>query len=141
MAHPQAEAAAKWWADQLRNETPHQAGEPALSAMINKVTMMSTNPVEDNQAARFEAKLTELIQQSIDEREANGGWYPGYTQAVFLATDYHPDDRLAAAAHAGLIPHLRLPMKTLMRIEKDVVMVMPGHAAEWVTVWPVASDG
>lgn len=128
--HPAVRAAAKWWADQLRDQQPSTAGDFMIDAMMAWAGK-SEPKVDDEQADRFEGALRVQVSglfanKPLDKR------YP-----EILDVDYDPDRHLRSALLSaglgrGLCP---LPIKTLMWITPDEVRVRRGYGAAEQVVW------
>jgi hypothetical protein len=127
----ESKAAAKWWADQLRDGVQHiDAGtDPAVltarviaKAVSAAITDISIDTFEKNLARRIEAME------------------PGFV-GKRLSVDYDPDRVLAAAARsAGLGPETPFPWKTSMTITPGKVEAGGPHTGSLLTVFPKAVD-
>lgn len=97
-----AKAAAKWWADKLRQSPEHDNGDAVANA-IAKAYFSSPDPLPEERISAFQDALENLI---IADR-------PEWVDA-----DYHPDEILESAAlQAGIKLGNRLPIKSITYIE------------------------
>ena len=134
MNYPQVEAAVGWWCDRLRAPVHHQLADPALTLVMTKVAAVTDAPTPE-QVATFARVLTEKVTGFIALQEAHGGWRDGYLGAIFLSVDYHLDSRIGSAADEAGIPHIRLPLKTIMKVQRSSVKVLHGYVSTEETLW------
>ena len=137
------QAAAKWWADQLRAPALHRSGvnkPEGYSGDIWYDVMANAEsadmpPLDEAQIAAFEAALIERLPAFCVEnnwRPADPGWGNRY-----LGVDYHPSGILKAAAEAvGLSLTGRLPSKSAMWIDPGEVRVARGYGQPPVSIYP-----
>jgi hypothetical protein len=125
----EARTAAKWWADQLRDQPQHDNGD-ALGSAFAGLVAARLPPLTYEQIAAFEQHLCAgllvlLKADTWDETDPGRG---GYFRTV--AVDYDPDPLLTGAARqAGFKADLRLPIKTVMWINPGEVSVACGYGA------------
>lgn len=125
-----ARAAAKWWADQLRQSPIHNNGEGEQSIFLTYAASLLYQPLDTDAIQTFEDRLTEHIARRIERNEH-----------VMLSTDYDPDYELRqVAAAAGVDLGMRLPVKTLMSIYRGVAKVSAGYHAPTVQIYPAESE-
>lgn len=119
-----ADLAAGWWADQLRQKPAFDNGVPLHGAMFGMVADLK-EPLEDKAIDAFRRFLSERI--CVHEP-----WS--------IDVDYEPDRTLQHAAEAaGIDLSYRLPVKTYMMEEKGVLKVSQGYRAPYKEVEPSAS--
>jgi hypothetical protein len=135
---PEVKIAAKWWADQLRQQPKHDAGDATINAM--HVWAMSVHKVSfsEEQITAFENALADAIQTHISNtnKQSTTTWY-----GLFVDVDYHPDALLDFAARkAGIDIYMRLPIKTTMSIDPGCVKVAAGYRAQFQVIYPVQNS-
>lgn len=121
---PQAMAAARWWADALRD--PKQDNGDGMFNVL--LSLVRSEPPSDEQLDVFTAHLA----RAIDRRMVDTPWM------VIIGVDYGPDPILAAAADAAGIRRsgYAFPVKTCMWIKPGVgVTVSCGYRAPDESVW------
>lgn len=113
------QAAARWWADQLRTVTKQDNGVPLHGVLATMAGKLPAAEVVD----RFEKHLLESLNSST---------------VRILATDYGPVGLLADVAETvGVRPTCGpFPMKTVMWIEQGTVIVRHGYGAECKQIFP-----
>lgn len=145
--HPEARAAARWWADLLRAEPKHENGEVDQSVMLTLLAKYTPQPNEE-QVAVFEKALTSLIDNEIRELQLADDWPdenipgssgPPYQGVVFVENDYSPGYLLAEAIREARIDARRVPVKTQMHIKPGSVAASLSYLGEWRTVWSAES--
>ena len=127
-----AEAAAKWWADQISGNVTFDNGDDSLTgSMCSAMASKLVKPVTEEQKNKFIEILTERI---VTE------------QRDILSVDYGPDMLLGESAEQAGISESNFPWKTVMWIvmEKDTgmakVIVRAGYRAEQKQIYPL-QDG
>lgn len=119
-------AAAKWWADLLREQVPpiHNVGtkDPDAALLGTRMTVYSakyTEPIPPEKIDEFEARLADAIEQWMAE-----------DNYVAFGTDYQPDKKFNEVIQAcGLDLDFVLPAKTMMFINKGQVKVRKGYGS------------
>lgn len=128
-----AEAAAAWWAEQIRSTTAETDGlhpglsrDQAMAALggigLRAMQLEAAPPVTDEMAAAFATELARRI--------ADG---PDGQQRVFV--DYAPVQVLRDAAEAAGVHTAHFPQKTRMTIHSDHVIAKAGYSEPWRLVW------
>lgn len=143
-----AYAAAKWWADRLRdgsgigNNGSNDLNSIAAGGMMELIR--SRHPPTEKNCASFEHELTRAIDTLINRddpecwRDTSG--FDDGGQCVVFRVDYHPDDILYGALiesgiHDSVARTSALPLKTNMRVSARRVLVAHGHANPWRELW------
>lgn len=129
MEHPQAEAAATWWADQLSAAPRQEMGDGTANIMLSILSDSSSTP-SDAKRHIFRSSLASKIRAEITHRLTLER-----LSVVTVYTDYGPTGVLAEAAREAGIPFLRFPVKTMMRIDPDSVTVSLGYAGKIQEIW------
>lgn len=141
----EVKAAARWWADCLRELPAHDVGDENLNIHL-LFASLSTGSVPPEKADRFEAALVEhlpafLRAHAWDEAVLKGEpCWGGYGR--ILCTDYGPQGLLAEVAAAVGITGamLRFPSKTVMWVNPGEVQVARGYRAPPVTIYPAPPE-
>jgi len=132
--YPEVACAAKWWADQLRGDPMHDAGDAMMNAMAawasGRISRLSEADI-----LRFEQELETVLQAYVIKK----GWHPdrpGWGNRD-VGTDYHPDGTLDQAAQAAGLGDLslQLPYKTMMWVNPGSVTVSRGYRAPVVEIF------
>jgi hypothetical protein len=123
-----ARAGAKWWADHLRSNTPHNNGELLQSAFSTHVrNKLCEGKVNAESIQKFEDVLADTLAQALDGDDLVYGC---------VGIDYHPDTRyFGPALAASDIPDLALPIKSSMWFQPTGVVAACGYAAPRKPVW------
>jgi hypothetical protein len=118
-----AQAAAKWWAEALRDPRFDNGDGNGLAGVMAMMAARAAPPITDDQIERFKETLIKAMQS------------PGFYGR--LAVDYDPDATLAAAAQSAGISARKtaFPWKTRMRITAHEVTVAAGYGAPYQVVW------
>ena len=130
----EAEVAARWWANKLRDRvTVEDAGLRPEAMKVFADLKEQMPPIAPESADRFEAALQQLIQSEFVETES---WKQGEFSS-FLRVDYWPDRMLSSALQtAGIQPSQSgLPAKTIMWVEPGSVSVKAGYSAQRMNVY------
>lgn len=131
---PEVAAAAKWWANQLRELPSFDNGSKDLGSQMAAFTMnmvrLSIPELPEEKIATFEQVLAEGMELVIESHSED--WRPGQPKwgcfRRHFGTDYQPDRVLEQAAlAAGIDLSFRAPIKTRMWINPGSVMVVCGH--------------
>lgn len=128
-----AEAAAAWWAEQVRATSPETDGlrpdqsqdeafRQIASVGLRGALLDSAPPVTDGVAHAFRSELADRISASEDS-------------LVRLFVDYGPAGPLRDAAEAAGLHTAHFPDKTRMTVRPDHVIAKGGYAAPWRLVW------
>ena len=136
----EAEVAAKWWTDLLRdNDVEHDNGEPMQSAFAQ--TIRDKDPRNDGflgeNLSRFEEVLAKKIQEKINSRKTWDYEKPQLGQTL-IKCDYHADSLLQESAEEvgmEISSMTTFPMKTTMWIDPGEVYVSAGYQSDPVTIW------
>ena len=111
--------AAKWWADQICGNKPHDNGDSGRSSVFAcMLADMGREPVSDEQRKVFEDELVVQINKLFEEWGENG---------ASIGCDYGPDLYLSNAADKAGINHLNFPFKTDMFFRNGVISVKEGY--------------
>jgi hypothetical protein len=127
-----ARAAAKWWADVLRNPgVPDNGDKPEAGGLTAMLAVLSQQPRAE--PAKYEAFQVALEARIAGSLEACG--------SCWLGVDYHPDALLQGAANdVGIRAGMGdWPWKTSMDVKPDRVRVAKGYQAEFKTIYPAES--
>lgn len=137
----EAQVAAEWWADILReNDVQHDNGDAMQSALAQTVRE-KTNPDEfdPEKVDEFEDLVAEKIQGLIEERLT---W--DYTEpemgSTYIRCDYHAHQVLAdSAEEAGIeiSSMTTFPIKTSVWVDPGCVKVSKGYQAEQEVIWEI----
>lgn len=119
----EAQIAARWWVDRLREGAKHDAGDAVINVFASFANQYIDQPAPE-QVDAFESALRAVVNAQFNPE------FPWVT----LATDYGPDSLLGQAADAAGINDRLLPIKTIMNIKPGSVMVSYGYGAEFVEV-------
>ncbi len=128
-----AEAAAAWWATQIRSTTAETDGlhaglsrDQAMTALggigLRSMQLDSAPPVTDEMAAAFAADLARRIAAEPDAR-------------VRVFVDYAPVQLLRDAAEAAGVHTAHFPQKTRMTIHPGHVIAKAGYSEPWRLIW------
>ena len=126
---PEAEAAAKWWADVLRGPPLKDNGD-LVQSMFGSLVAARAAPVSEEGIAAFEEALGARIEEVLD---ASDDW-------CMVDTDYGPGGVLSTALRrldeetANAIRPL-LPWKTIMVVKPGKVRVAKGYGAPEETIY------
>lgn len=136
--HKEAEVAARWWADQMRQPIVHRTGngDPIAEEndrAINWATSQIKRPTPE-QVNAFEVVLARRVEELIQKHIAEGHWSKSDPRLAsgfrVISTDYGPDPVLHdALVEAEIKSSLFLPMKTVMWYGPDGVSVACGYGA------------
>lgn len=137
----EANVAARWWADLLRNpeDVRHDVGDLEANAMTNWARENDSRNDEFDAALvdAFEDDLARRIQDEIEERRTWDYMQP-YVNNTVVKCDYHADPLLQAAAEeVGLeiSSMTTFPAKTTMWIDPGHVSVRSGYMGDVETLW------
>ena len=122
------EAAAKWWADILRNpslDSYIDAGESVSQIALNLAK--ECKPTE-RQINLFEKDLAEEIRKTVDDL---GEIYGDF----IIICDFEPSYFLQDVAIKYKIHSIGFPFKSIMRINKDLVIARQGHYGKKETIY------
>jgi len=143
-----AAAAAKWWADRLRDAAgvgDNGSRDPSslMAGGFIALIRAKSPPTEDN-CVRFERELTHAIATLI-ERHDQSCWpdLSGFDDGgpcVRLRVDYHPcpvlyGALLEAGVHESVADTAALPLKTNMRVSARRVLLAHGYGSPWHELW------
>jgi hypothetical protein len=119
-----AQVAAAWWADQL-NSVPKMDNGEAMHGIMAQMAASGKPPLSAAQVEEFRHQLENAINAAPVQR-------------VCISVDYGPDMTLRqAGASAGIDLDYRLPWKTTMWIENDVIKVSSGYRAPIEQLYPL----
>jgi hypothetical protein len=124
MNQEMANAAAKWWADKLRNGCHFDNGDSSETGAVSMLLglMLADTLAEKRtpeQVDAFEVALAQSIAQLDVWQECMG-----------FGVDYHPDRILSDAANAaGIVVDGALPWKTHMNFMDGKATVREGYGA------------
>jgi hypothetical protein len=141
MIKPEITAAARWWANQIRQGIPtHNNGDAFQSAMARIATSLVTDTPSREQIDTFESALIRGISEAPgfsgdDWRPEQPMW--GGARRI-LATDYDPEPLLEEALKAARISDLLLPIKTIMWVDPGSVKVSRGYGAASETIYALS---
>ena len=143
-----ARAAAKWWADRLRDgagigDNGALDANSIAAAGFTLLIRARHQPTEDN-CARFERELERAICLLVSTEDYR--CYrdcPGFDDGgscLVLSVDYHPCDVLhgaliEAGIHASVASTAALPLKTAMWVSARMVRVAHGYGAPQQEIW------
>jgi hypothetical protein len=118
----QSEQAARWWADFLRNDFRHDAGDFETTTWANYFADEVDQQISAEKADAFEHALCDLLQDV--ERPAS------------VSVDYDPGPLLRQASErAGIEARMyTFPIKTSMWIARHDIYVVPGAGARRQTL-------
>lgn len=134
MEHPQAEAAAAWWADQLSTAPRQEMGDTTINIMLSVLSDSGSTP-SDTERSIFRSVLADKVRAEITYRRTLGR-----RTVLTLYADYGPKGVLAEAARETGIPFRRFPVKTAMRVDPDSVTVSLGYAGKTQEIWRSSCD-
>lgn len=131
--NPEIRAAAKWWADTLRQPVHHDNGEVDQSAYATAAANEEPRPTP-HQADQFERLLARELQRRWDEGRTRS-W-----AMLKVSVDYHAPKFLCRCLTDAGFPDfndmLVFPIKTCMWIEKGRVRVSCGYGARSQVIFP-----
>lgn len=128
-----AEAAAAWWAEQVRATRPETDGlhpdqnrdeafRQLASVGLRGMLLDSAPPVTDEIAHAFRSELAGRIVTGDDG-------------PVRLFVDYGPAGPLRDAADAAGLHNVHFPGKTRMTVYPDHIIAKAGYSDSWRLVW------
>jgi len=130
ISNDQIKAAAKWWTDQLRQPGEWDNGDAMTSALAAFTINKCRKPKTDEELARYEKELEEVLTESAASQH---GW-------MWINVDYHPCGMLVEAgrrANVRIDDMFDFPCKTHMHLTTDGrVTVSAGYRAEDQQIWP-----
>lgn len=144
---PEVQAAAAWWANQLRGPVFQDNGD-AMQSIIATVCNSGEISITEYDVTRFERCLAYCIQQRIMNKQWPGqsdepSWRPDQpdwgSACRGIYNDYGPDAILVVAARLAGIPgnlNSRFPIKTNMRIDPGKVRVRAGYRGQEEVIYP-----
>ena len=118
----QVEKAVNWWADAISHPRFDNGDPSEVGGITMTLAIMATQPVSDEQKARFK--------ESLEKRLRTGSLDYG----MCFGVDYHPDGILADAMSEASIPESQAPWKTQMWFRGGKVIVSYGYGAPRVTL-------
>jgi hypothetical protein len=134
----EAEVAAKWWADILKQEDIHDNGEPIGSYLAN-LGLSNLKPLSDEVVNNFRSALVTWLDEAIEDNKCAGNWreseprFCSYFRAGWLNIDYNVHGILKNLALSVGIPEkelmFRFPIKTIMWVNPGEVEVRHGYGA------------
>jgi len=133
MEREAAEAAAAWWAEQIRHTKPETDGlyeaqthreafAATASIGLRGLSLESAGPVTEGLAATFAAELARRVVEDPAER-------------VRLFVDYGPNRTLGEAADAAGLDAAHFPQKTSMLVAPDHILAKAGYGQPHRLVW------
>lgn len=130
----EAQVAAHWWADQMRDRSFPDNGadpddptkSPMALGLIGLLQEKQTEGITAGMVDAYEAALARRIQAMLDEGQS------GYGTALNLHCDYGPGEaHVEAFTEAGITPGMTvLPWKTTMWVQPGRVSVGAGYGSE-----------
>ncbi|MCX6774571.1 MAG: hypothetical protein NTY99_00580 [DPANN group archaeon] len=146
MIHVKAfQAAAKWWADHLRDiNYKHQTGDDKMD-MFATVQLATRPKLKNEQIDAFESELEKKLVKSYKDwiKMCEFGDIDFRNKYYSIDIDYEPCGvLLEAAKKAGLSARdmaLRLPVKSGMGIKPTCVIVSAGYQQDYQTIYKSAS--
>ena len=119
------EAAARWWANQLKNPGlgSFNMGDDSNPERREKLEALGLQIALDKKASRKKIDSFEkLLAKEIERR------VPTKFDALFLSCKYHPDELLCSiAVHCGVDPDL-FPWNTSMTVHTDCITISRGDS-------------
>lgn len=137
LAH-ESEAAAQWWADELRHGALLDNGDDNTTTLVSLLIVKQEIP--EDQIVHFQEVLAGLIrerlgpsaQESLERGDPAFGSY-----GRIISVDYHPDRILSEAADIAGIPVSisTFPWKTMMHVSVGSVTVAHGYGAPFESIY------
>lgn len=126
MTSVEAQTAARWWAEQIRNGTKLDNGEP-MHGVLGALLQSAQPTIDPELIDAYEAALAVSIERN--HRNRDGEWFRSG-----FGVDYHPDQILSAPLESvGIRESMTtLPWKTVMWISDGSVRVSHGYRADIV---------
>lgn len=136
-------AAARWWADHLRQRTPHDNGDLRTGLIANAI--LSKIEVSPEEIDAFEAALRAEFFGDVDPHDATklpmDGWRIHHRRDR-ASVDYGPDKLLSDAIDRAVSDEptrarlrMLLPIKSTMRIDSVSVVAAAGYGISRSAVW------
>lgn len=143
-----ASAAAKWWAERLRDGAGignnGSADPSSVMAGFMVSILRDRHPPTTENCAAFERLLAAAIARALNERDPicyydSSGFDDG-GPCLALSVDYNPDRLLyacliEAGVHESIASMSALPLKTRMRISARRVLVSHGYGKQLSELW------